>query len=91
MSKPQKSSRAAPQPQKLPDRAPKASKWPQKAKYQKFRNAQKRVFWGKKSQKFDKMVLSWPREMVDSLKNQKKIVWNDREKMFLNQKTIGPK
>ena len=24
--------------------------------------------------------------MVDSLKNQKKLVWNDTEKIFLNQK-----
>ena len=37
MNKPQKSSRAPPQPRKLPGRAPKASKWSQKAKDQKMR------------------------------------------------------
>ena len=30
MSKPKKTSRAPPQPQKKPDRSPKASNWPQK-------------------------------------------------------------
>ena len=39
-----------------------------------------------KSQKIDKKVLSLPREMVDSLKNQKKIVQNDSEKIFLMKK-----
>ena len=43
----------------------------------------KNVFFeAKNHKKFDKMVLSWPREMVDSLKNQKKIVQNDSKKYF---------
>ena len=47
----------------------------------------KNVFFeAKNHKKFDKMELSWPTEMVDSLKNQKKLVWNDTEKIFLNQK-----
>ena len=44
------------------------------------------IFEAKNHKKFDKMELSWPTEMVDSLKNQKKLVWNDTEKIFLNQK-----
>ena len=44
------------------------------------------IFEAKNHKKFDKMELSWPKEMVDSLKNQKKLVWNDTEKIFLNQK-----
>ena len=41
---------------------------------------QKRDFWSKKSQKINKMELSWHTEMVDSLKNQKELVWNDSNK-----------
>ena len=47
------------------------------------------IFEAKNHKKIDKMELSWPTEMVDSLKNQKKIVWKDREKMFLNQKQLA--
>ena len=46
MSKPQKSSRAPPQPRKLPDRAPKASKWPQK---QNIKNSEKQKILQKES------------------------------------------
>ena len=44
------------------------------------------IFEAKNHKKFDKMELSWPTEMVDSLKNQKKLLWNDTEKVFWNQK-----
>ena len=44
------------------------------------------IFEAKNYKKFDKMELSWPTEMVDSLNNQKKLFWNDIEKIFLNQK-----
>ena len=47
----------------------------------------KNVFFEAKNHKnVDKKVLSWPRVMVDSLKNQKKLVWNDSEKIFSKQK-----
>ena len=36
-------------------------------------------------------MLSWPREMIDSLENQKKLVWNDSKKMFLMKIKISPK
>ena len=49
------------------------------------------IFEAKNHKKFDKMQLSWPKEMVDSLKNQKKIVWNESEKIFLMKKKIGQK
>ena len=39
------------------------------------------IFEANNLKKIDKMELSWPTEMVDSLKIRK-IVWNDSEKIF---------
>ena len=47
-----------------------------------WKNWQKRDFWSKKSQKIDEMELSWPIEIADSLRNQKKLAWNDSDKYF---------
>ena len=50
------------------------------------KNGKKHVFEANNRKKFDEKVPSWPREMVDSLKNKKNLVWNDSEKITVMKK-----